>query len=85
MDELMSDLKIQRREVLNLKHLKTEDRENNQPLFENGIGLDSIDALEQIVLLQSRYKIEIANPQEGSKIFQSVKTMAEYIQSHQKA
>ena len=78
----MADLKKQIIEALNLKHLKPEDIGDDQPLFVEGLGLDSIDALELIVLLQQKYNIKLANPQEGPKIFRSVKTMAEYINSH---
>lgn len=81
----MSNLKTQIIEVLNLKHLKPEDIGNDQPLFVEGLGLDSIDALELIVLLQQRYHIKLADPQEGPKIFQTVRTMAEYITANQKA
>ena len=78
----MADLKKQIIEALNLKHLKPEDIGNEQPLFVEGLGLDSIDALELIVLFQQKYNIKISNPQEGPKIFHSVKTMAEYITAH---
>ena len=79
----MADLKKQIIEALNLKHLKPEDIGDDQPLFVEGLGLDSIDALELIVLLQQKYKIRVADPQEGPKIFRSVKTIAEYIKAHQ--
>ncbi len=85
MDELMKNLKVQIIEALNLKHLKPEDIGDDQSLFADGVGLDSIDALELIVLMQQHYKIEIADPQEGPKIFRSVKSMAEYIQLHKQA
>lgn len=79
MEQLMEDLKKQIIEALNLKHLKPGDIGNDQPLFVEGLGLDSIDALELIVLLQQKYGVKIEDPQEGPKIFKSVKTMAEYI------
>ena len=82
MEQLMADLKKQIVEALNLKHIKPEEIGNEQPLFVEGLGLDSIDALELIVLLQQKYNIKISNPQEGPKIFHSVKTMAEYITAH---
>ncbi|HET9052622.1 MAG TPA: phosphopantetheine-binding protein [Cyclobacteriaceae bacterium] len=85
MDKLMTDIKQQIIEALNLRHLKPEDIGDEQPLFVRGLGLDSIDALELIVLMQQKYNIKITDPQEGPKIFQSVKTMAEYIRAHQKA
>ena len=83
MEQLMTDLKKQIIEVLNLKHLKPEDIGDDQPLFVEGLGLDSIDALELIVLLQQQYNVKIINPQEGPRIFRSVKSIAEYVQAHQ--
>ena len=85
MEELMLDLKKQIIVALNLKHLKPEDIGDDQPLFVEGLGLDSIDALELIVLLQQQYGIKLANPQDGPKIFKSVRSIAEYIRQHQTA
>jgi acyl carrier protein len=84
-EQLMADLKVQIIEALNLKHLKPEDIGDEQPLFVDGVGLDSIDALELIVLLQQQYQIKMANPQDGPQIFKSVRTIAEYIQTQQTA
>ena len=83
MDKLMADLKVQIIEQLNLQDTKPEDIGDDQPLFVEGLGLDSIDALELIVLLQQNYKIRISNAEEGPKVFRSVRTMAEYITAHQ--
>lgn len=83
MDKLVTDLKRQIVEQLNLQDIKPEDIGDDQPLFVEGLGLDSIDALELIVLLQQHYKIKLSNAEEGPKVFQSVKTMAEYIRAHQ--
>ncbi len=82
MEKLIASLKKQIIEALNLKHLKPEDIGDDQPLFGEGLGLDSIDALELIVLLQQHYNIRIANPQDGPKIFRSVKSIAEFIQAN---
>jgi len=79
----MSDLKKQIVEQLNLQHVKPEEIGDDQPLFVEGLGLDSIDALELIVLLQQQYNIKLNNAEEGPKVFRSVRTMAEYIQSQQ--
>lgn len=79
----MADLKKQIIEQLNLKDLKPEDIGDDQPLFVEGLGLDSIDALELIVLLQQEYKIKLANADEGQTVFRSVRTMAQYITEHQ--
>ena len=83
MDKLMADLKVQIIEQLNLQDTKPADIGDDQPLFVEGLGLDSIDALELIVLLQQNYKIKISNAEEGPKVFRSVRTMAEYITAHQ--
>ncbi len=79
----MADLKRQIIAQLNLKDLKPEDIGDDQPLFVEGLGLDSIDALELIVLLQQEYKIKLANADEGQSVFRSVRTMAQYIVEHQ--
>jgi acyl carrier protein len=79
MDNLMEKLKRQIIERLNLKDLKPESVGNDQPLFVEGIGLDSIDALELIVLLQQEYNIKLSNAEDGPRVFHSVRTMAEYI------
>lgn len=83
MEKLMADLKKQIIAQLNLKDLKPEDIGDDQPLFVEGLGLDSIDALELIVLLQQEYKIKLANAEEGQTVFRSVRTMAQYITDHQ--
>jgi acyl carrier protein len=83
MDKLMSDLKAQIIAQLNLQDIKPEDIGDDQPLFVEGLGLDSIDALELIVLLQQQYKIKLSNAEEGPKVFRTVRTMAEYITAHQ--
>jgi acyl carrier protein len=83
MDKLMADLKVQIIDQLNLQDLSPEDIGNDEPLFVEGLGLDSIDALELIVLLQQHYKIKLASADEGPKVFKSVRTMAEYITAYQ--
>lgn len=85
MKELIDELKQQIKEALNLEELPVEDFDENAPLFgEDGIGLDSIDVLEIIVMLEKKYGIRLANPKEGKAIFQSVKTIAEYVQANRK-
>ena len=82
MSDLIATLKVQIIEQLNLQHLKPEDIGDDQPLFVEGLGLDSIDALELIVLLQQHYGIKLANPQDGPQVFKSVKSIADYITAH---
>ena len=83
MEKLMADLKVQIIEQLNLQDTKPGEIGDDQPLFVEGLGLDSIDALELIVLLQQQYKIRISNAEDGPKVFRSVRTIAEYITAHQ--
>lgn len=75
----MQKLKEQVIERLNLKDLKPADIGDDQPLFVEGIGLDSIDALELIVLLQQEYNIKLSNAEDGPRVFHSIRTMADYI------
>lgn len=83
MSELKETLKVQIIEQLNLEDLTPADIQDDAPLFGNdGLGLDSIDALEFIVLLESNYDIKIADPNEGKEIFQSVNSLAAYIEKN---
>jgi acyl carrier protein len=84
MDALIDKLKGEIIQSLNLNDLKKEDIDADAPLFGEGLGLDSIDALELIVLLEKNYGIKIANPADGKKVFISIRTMAEYIKANQK-
>lgn len=79
MEELINELKKQIIEVLNLEDIRPEDIENDAPLFGEGLGLDSIDALELIVLMEKMYGIRIKNPSDGKEIFKSINTMAAFI------
>ncbi|MDD4848636.1 MAG: phosphopantetheine-binding protein [Bacteroidales bacterium] len=84
MEELILELKKEIIEVLNLEDVKPEDIDSDSPLFGDGLGLDSIDALELIVLMEKNYGIKLNNAAEGREIFKSVRVMAEYIQKNRK-
>jgi len=84
MEELIQKLKIEIIEVLNLEEMEPEDIDSDAALFGEGLGLDSIDALELIVLLEKNYGIKIEDPKDGRKIFFSLRTMAEFITENQK-
>jgi acyl carrier protein len=83
MDKLMQDLKAQIIAQLNLQDIKPQDIGDDQPLFVEGLGLDSIDALELIVLLQRQYKLILSKAEDGPKVFRTVRTMATYISDQQ--
>ncbi|HMT76307.1 MAG: acyl carrier protein [Saprospiraceae bacterium] len=82
MEQLINTLKSEIIEALNLPDMVPEDIDTNAPLFGTGLGLDSIDSLELMVLLERNYGIRIEDPREGRRILESVKSMAEYIESH---
>lgn len=82
MEELVLELKEQIIDVLNLEELQPDDIDAEAPLFGEGLGLDSIDALELIVLMEKKYGIKLKDPKEGKEIFKSVATMAAYIATH---
>jgi acyl carrier protein len=82
MSDLINTLKEQIIEQLNLEDLTPSEIDNDAPLFGEGLGLDSIDALEFIVLLEQHYGIKIADPNEGKEIFQSVNSLAAYIEKN---
>jgi acyl carrier protein len=85
MEELIGKLKLEVIQQLNLEDIKPEDIDTDSPLFGEGLGLDSIDALELIVLLEKNYGLKIEDPKDGKKIFYSIRTMAEYITEHKKS
>ncbi len=82
MEELIEKLKQQIIEVLNLEEVTPADIDNDAPLFGEGLGLDSIDALELIVMMEKEYGIKLKNPAEGKEIFKSINVMAQYISEH---
>jgi acyl carrier protein len=83
-EDLILELKKQIIEVLNLEGMKPEDIADDAPLFGEGLGLDSIDALELIVLMEKNYGIKLQDAKKGKEILQSVKTMADFIKGHRK-
>ena len=81
-EALKQQLKMQIIQFLNLTDLTTADIKDDQPLFGEGLGLDSIDSLELIVLLKKEYGINIQDPKEGRKVLLDINTMADYIEAH---
>ena len=79
MNETIEKLKVQLIEQLNLEDITPADIDPAAPLFDSDLGLDSIDALEIIVMLEREYGLKIQSKEEGQKIFYSLKTMAEFV------
>jgi len=79
MEALKQELKGKIIEVLNLEDITVADINDDDALFGDGLGLDSIDALELIVMLDKDYGIKLTDPKDGKNIFKSIETMAAYI------
>jgi acyl carrier protein len=82
MEALIEELKVKLIEQLKLEDIEPSDIDASQPLFGDGLGLDSIDALELIVLMERDYGIKISDPQQGKAVFATLTTMAEYIKAN---
>ena len=83
MEELILEVKNDIIEALNLEDMQPEDLENDAPLFgADGLGLDSIDALELIMVLEKKYGIKLKDPKEGKDVFKTVRVVAEYIKAN---
>lgn len=82
MENLIFTLKKQIIDALNLDGVTPEEIANDAPLFGDGLGLDSIDALEIIMILDKYYGIKFANASEGKAIFKNINTIADYIEKH---
>ncbi len=68
--------------MLNLEDISVADIQDDDALFGDGLGLDSIDALELIVLLDKQYGIKLADPKQGKEIFASINTLAAFVEQN---
>ena len=84
MEQLKEELKVKLIEALNLEEITPADIESDAPLFGDGLGLDSIDALEIILILEKSYGIRLENPGGAKEIFFSIDTLAKYISENRK-
>lgn len=82
MEALIEELKVKLIEQLKLEDIEPGDIDASEPLFGDGLGLDSIDALELIVLMERDYGIKISDPKLGKEVFSTLTTMAEYIKAN---
>ncbi|WP_339713619.1 phosphopantetheine-binding protein [uncultured Kriegella sp.] len=82
MGDIKQELKSKIIEQLNLEDVTVDEIADTDSLFGDGLGLDSIDALELIVMLDKDYGIKLSDPKEGKKIFESIETMANYIEAN---
>ncbi|MEJ2497453.1 MAG: phosphopantetheine-binding protein [Sulfurovaceae bacterium] len=66
-------------EALNLEDITADEIEDDAPLFNEGLGLDSVDAIELIIFLDNQYGIKIDNAGESREVFASIKTLTDFI------
>ena len=78
-EDLVWELKKLIIETLKLEEITPQDIEDDDQLFGNGLGLDSIDALELVVALEKRYGVVIADSEVGKRVFHSVNTLAQFV------
>lgn len=82
MEALVDKLKLEIIESLNLEDMTPDEIDTDLPLFVEGLGLDSIDALELIVLLEKKYGLKIDTAEQGKEVLHSVRSMAAYIEQN---
>ena len=83
-EELIDKVKQLIIDSLRIEGMTPADIETDAPLFGEGLGLDSIDALQLVVGLEKGFGVVVADAATGTKVFQSVRTMADYIAEHRK-
>ena len=69
-------------ERIQLEDITPEDVSDNDPIFDKGLGLDSLDALDLVLLLEKEFDVRIRDPEEARKILSTTNTLAEYILEH---
>ena len=82
MDQLIENLKVQIIESLKLSDITPADIDADEPLIGAGLGLDSIDTLELLVLLEKNYGVTVPDIKVGRDVFGSIRLMAEYIEKN---
>lgn len=79
MEKLIKDLQIKIVDVLNLIDMQPDDIKVNERLVGGDLGIDSIDVLEMVIMLEKDYGVKIDNKELGEKVFASLRTLAVYI------
>jgi acyl carrier protein len=83
-EQLITDLKRHIVGTLEIEGLKPDDIDADGPLFRDGLGLDSIDAVELVVMIEKQYGIKMRKMAETRAAFASVRTLAQFVENHGK-
>lgn len=83
--EIRQKLKTLLVDHLNLLDITAEQIQDDAPLFSGDIGLDSLDAVEIVVILQRHFGVEIKDMDVGKRVFYSINTLADYIHENTQA
>ena len=84
MQELRTELKHKLVETLDLQAIDPDQIGDDDPLFGEGLGLDSIDVLELVVMIERDYGVKIDNKELGERVMVSIRTLAEYLSEQRK-
>ena len=82
MDTLIAELKVKIIDILNLQELSPEEFDENSQLVGGTLGIDSIDVLEMVVMVEKDYGVVINSQEVGEKVFSSLASLAEYIRAN---
>ncbi|MDH3981542.1 MAG: phosphopantetheine-binding protein [Kiritimatiellaceae bacterium] len=77
--EISEKLKVLLVDQLALEDVTPEEIENNSELFGEGLGLDSLDAVEIVVMLQRNFGLEVKDMENNREVFRTISTLAEYV------
>lgn len=84
-EELSTEIKGLIIEAVNLQHMTPESIKNTASLYQDGLGLDSVDILEIIVAIENKYGVKVPNAESGKKAFQSIDTIVDFILAQKSA
>lgn len=83
-EKMISELKVKIIDTLGLMDVTPEDIKDDERLVGGDLGIDSIDVLELVMMIEKDYGVKIDNKELGVKVFASVSALATYIAQHQK-
>ena len=79
MEQLINELKVKIIDILNLEGVAPEDIDLDAQLVGGDLGIDSIDVLELVLMMEKDYAVVVKDRELGAKLFTSLRTLAEYI------